>query len=308
MPMPMASATATPEVDAFDVWAALRIERLRVLLERALPQREPLEQAMHYAAALGGKRMRPLLVWATGEALDAEPGALDAAACAVELVHAYSLVHDDLPCMDDDVLRRGQPTAHVRFGQALALLAGDALQTRAFEVLTADEAMSGSVQARLCRLLAQAAGADGMAGGQAVALASTGQMLDVDALGAMHRRKTGALLKASVLMGAACAPHAAADSVRQLGAYADAIGLAFQVVDDLLDASADTGTLGKTAGKDARQGKATYVTLLGAPAAGALAQRLRDDALRALDALAPALRARCDHLATLALRIVSRSH
>ena len=315
---PMQTANATPAPDAalasaaaapdFDAWASERAARARALLDAALPQHARLEQAMHYAAALGGKRMRPLLVWAVGEAVEAQPAALDAAACAVELVHAYSLVHDDLPCMDDDVLRRGQPTAHVRYGEALALLAGDALQTRAFEVLTADAAVPVAVQARLCALLARAAGADGMAGGQAVDLQATGSELDVDALTAMHRRKTGALLKASVLMGLACAPQRGDDCVAALGAYADAIGLAFQVVDDLLDVSADSATLGKTAGKDARQGKSTFVSLLGADAAAALAQQLRDDALRALDALPPAVRARSARLAELARRIVSRSH
>jgi farnesyl diphosphate synthase len=314
----MQTASATPAPDAataplspateFDAWASERAARVRALLDAALPQHERLGQAMHYAAALGGKRMRPLLVWAVGDAVDAQPAALDAAACAVELVHAYSLVHDDLPCMDDDVLRRGQPTAHVRFGEALALLAGDALQTRAFEVLTADAAVPAAVQARLCALLARAAGADGMAGGQAVDLQATGSTLDIDALGAMHRRKTGALLKASVLMGLACAPQRGDDCAAALGAYADAIGLAFQVVDDLLDVSADSATLGKTAGKDARQGKSTFVSLLGADAAQQLAQRLRDDALGALDALPAPVRARSARLAELARRIVSRSH
>ncbi len=313
-PMQTVSATPTPdaavaaELADFDAWSGERAARVRVLLDAALPQHAPLEQAMHYAAALGGKRMRPLLVWAVGEAVDAQDAALDAAACAVELVHAYSLVHDDLPCMDDDVLRRGQPTAHVRFGEALALLAGDALQTRAFEVLTADAAVPAAVQARLCALLARAAGAEGMAGGQAVDLQATGRRLDLDALGAMHRRKTGALLKASVLMGLACAPQRGDDCAPALGAYADAIGLAFQVVDDLLDVNADSATLGKTAGKDARQGKSTYVSLLGAGAAQALAQRLRDEALQALQTLPPAVRARSARLAELARRIVSRSH
>jgi farnesyl diphosphate synthase len=273
-----------------------------------------LTQAMHYAAAMGGKRIRPLLVWAAGECFDADPAALDAAACAVELVHAYSLVHDDLPCMDNDVLRRGQPTAHVKFGEASALLAGDALQARAFEVLTANSQIPAVIQARLCALLATAAGVSGMAGGQAIDLAATGQNLNVDALSDMHRRKTGALLKASLLMGLACvepgrlqaAEHGGAVSV--LSHYADSIGLAFQVVDDVLDASADSATLGKTAGKDAAQHKATFVTLLGLQAAQDLAQQLLAQALLALDALPPTRRQRAELLAALARRIVIRSH
>jgi farnesyl diphosphate synthase len=298
----------------FEDWVRAHVLRVQELIERALPRAAgaPLPQAMHYAAALGGKRMRPLLVWAAGACAQAQPAALDAAACAVELMHAYSLVHDDLPCMDNDVLRRGQPTAHVKFGEAMALLAGDALQTRAFEVLTAEAALPGALQARLCALLAAAAGAAGMAGGQALDLDATGRVLSREALTEMHRCKTGALLKASVLMGLACAPALEAtpalEAAAALERYADAIGLAFQVVDDVLDATADSATLGKTAGKDAQQGKATFVTLLGLEPARALALQLQDEALAALAALPAPLRARSGRLAALARRIVTRGH
>jgi farnesyl diphosphate synthase len=303
---------------AFDAWVHTHVARIQSLIEQHVPgysdASPALAEAMHYAAALGGKRIRPLLVWAAGECFDGEPAALDAAACAVELVHAYSLVHDDLPCMDNDILRRGMPTVHVQFGQAMALLAGDALQSRAFEVLTSNPAVPPAVQARLCALLAGAIGADGMAGGQAIDLAATGQVLDANALTDMHRRKTGALVKASLLMGLACGSTevlidpVAAHCEQLLRRYADAIGLAFQVVDDVLDASSDSATLGKTAGKDAQQGKATFVTLLGLEPAWALARQLLGEALGAIEALPPAQRARAGHLTALAQRIVSRNH
>ncbi|AVS89089.1 polyprenyl synthetase, partial [Paracidovorax avenae] len=208
-------------------------------------------------------------------------GAALRAACSVELIHAYSLVHDDMPCMDNDVLRRGKPTVHVQFGQAQALLAGDALQALAFELLTPEDDVPEAMQARLCRLLARAAGADGMAGGQAIDLASVGIALSEDELRRMHRLKTGALLQSSVLMGAACgaAAPAAWDALSRYGA---ALGLAFQVVDDVLDVVADSATLGKTAGKDAASDKPTYVSLLGLDQARAYAAALRDEAHAAL--------------------------
>jgi farnesyl diphosphate synthase len=232
------------------------------------------------------------------------------AACAVELIHAYSLVHDDLPCMDNDVLRRGQPTAHVKFGEAQAMLAGDALQALAFELLCpADAGIPDQTQAQLCRLLAQAAGAQGMAGGQAIDLASVGQPLTEPQLGAMHARKTGALLRASVCMGAACRPggidglpEAAAQSLERYGA---ALGLAFQVVDDILDVTADAATLGKTAGKDAASDKPTYVSVLGLAASRQLAQDLYQEALAALNASGLPDTAR---LAALAGEMVNRAH
>ncbi|MGB6100856.1 MAG: polyprenyl synthetase family protein, partial [Comamonas sp.] len=228
-----------------------------------------------------GKRLRPLLVLAACTAVRGNHDAALRAACAVELIHAYSLVHDDLPCMDNDVLRRGKPTVHVRFGEARALLAGDALQALAFELLTPEEGVPPAMQAELCRLLARAAGAHGMAGGQAIDLASVGETLSEAQLRQMHRLKTGALLQASVLMGAACG--ALEVRARQaLLQYGAAIGLAFQVVDDVLDVTQDSTTLGKTAGKDAACGKPTYVSLMGLDGARAHAQALLDEARQVL--------------------------
>jgi farnesyl diphosphate synthase len=256
-----------------------------------------LVEAMRYAVLDGGKRLRPLLVMAAWEAVRGEPsvagqhgGALRTpqneaalrAACAVELIHAYSLVHDDMPCMDNDVLRRGKPTVHVKYGEASALLAGDALQALAFELLTPDdERMPADRQARLCRLLARAAGSAGMAGGQAIDLASVGVTLTERQLRDMHRLKTGALLQASVMMGAACG-DASAEALAALKSYGAAIGLAFQVVDDILDVTADSATLGKTAGKDATQDKPTYVSVLGLERSAEHAQELLAQALAAL--------------------------
>ncbi len=243
-----------------------------------------LGDAMRYAVLDGGKRLRPLLVLAASEAVGGNDGAALRAACAVELIHAYSLVHDDMPCMDNDVLRRGKPTVHVKFGQAQALLAGDALQALAFELLAPDDAaIPARVQAALCRLLARAAGHAGMAGGQAIDLASVGRALTEGELREMHRRKTGALLQGSVMMGAACGTADAAAQAA-LSAYGAAMGLAFQVVDDILDVTADSATLGKTAGKDAAQDKPTYVSLLGLERSAAFAQELLGEALAALAA------------------------
>lgn len=241
-----------------------------------------LGDAMRYAVLDGGKRVRPLLVMAASEAVRGSAPLALRAACAVELIHAYSLVHDDMPCMDNDLLRRGKQTVHVQFGEAGALLAGDALQALAFELLTPDDATLDPVaQARLCRLLAQAAGSAGMAGGQAIDLASVGKRLDETALRHMHRLKTGALLRASVLMGAACGPVSAL-AWERLGDFGAAIGLAFQVVDDILDVVADTATLGKTAGKDADHDKPTYVSILGLERSRAYASELHAQALEAL--------------------------
>jgi farnesyl diphosphate synthase len=245
-----------------------------------------LVEAMRYAVLDGGKRLRPLLVMAAHEAAAPDPqvGAAAAlrAACAVELIHAYSLVHDDMPCMDNDVLRRGKPTVHVRFGEASALLAGDALQALAFELLTPDD---GSVdcptQARLCSLLARAAGSGGMAGGQAIDLASVGHVLNETELREMHQLKTGALLQGSVVMGAWCGTPTA-QALAALQDYGAAIGLAFQVVDDILDVTADSSTLGKTAGKDADNDKPTYVSLMGLARSQAYAQELLAQAQQAL--------------------------
>jgi farnesyl diphosphate synthase len=243
---------------------------------------------MRYAVLDGGKRLRPLLVLAAYEAVCQDEGvqtfeAAMRAACAVELIHAYSLVHDDMPCMDNDVLRRGKPTVHVQFGEASALLAGDALQALAFELLTPrDGSVPEVMQARLCALLARAAGSAGMAGGQAIDLASVGLPLTELQLREMHELKTGALLKASVMMGAQCgAPSAQATAALQI--YGSAMGLAFQVVDDILDVTADSGTLGKTAGKDADNNKPTYVSLMGLQASQAYARQLLVQAQSALD-------------------------
>ena len=273
-----------------DAWSAGQLAAIERALSRwvASPADAPapagLGDAMRYAVLDGGKRLRPLLVMA---ACDAVHGAALVAlrpACAVELIHAYSLVHDDMPCMDNDVLRRGKPTVHVQFGEAQALLAGDALQALAFELLTPDDAsVDTATQARLCRLLAMAAGYQGMAGGQAIDLASIGLPLTSAQLHEMHRLKTGALLQASVMMGAACgnAAPVALDALRDFGA---AIGLAFQVVDDILDVTADAATLGKTAGKDAAQNKPTFVSLMGLEASQRYAQELLAKALASLQA------------------------
>jgi farnesyl diphosphate synthase len=267
-------------------WSTERLD----LVERALSDwvatdaPAGLGQAMRYAVLDGGKRLRPLLVLAASEAVGGNALAALRAACAVELIHAYSLVHDDMPCMDNDVLRRGKPTVHVKFGEAGALLAGDALQALAFELLTPDGTeVPEFMQARLCHLLARAAGSAGMAGGQAIDLASVGMKLDEAQLREMHHLKTGALLQSSVLMGAACGEPSLA-SREALATFGAAIGLAFQVVDDILDVTADSATLGKTAGKDAEQDKPTYVSILGLARSRAYAQELLEQALSALDA------------------------
>ena len=263
-----------------------------------------LGEAMRYAVLDGGKRLRPLLVLAARDAVGGQAEAALRAACAVELIHAYSLVHDDMPCMDNDVMRRGKPTVHVRFGEARALLAGDALQALAFELLTPEDGVPPAMQARLCRELARAAGADGMAGGQAIDLASVGLQLSEDQLRQMHRLKTGALLQASVVMGAVCG-QTPEGTLRALSDYGAAMGLAFQVVDDVLDVTQDSATLGKTAGKDAASDKPTYVSLMGLEAARAHAEALRAQALAALAASGLTdTRA----LAALADMVVRRSH
>jgi farnesyl diphosphate synthase len=236
---------------------------------------------MRYGVLDGGKRLRPQLVLAACEAVSGDNGAAVRAAVAVELIHAYSLIHDDMPCMDDDVLRRGKPTVHVKYGQAQAMLAGDAMQALAFDVLTPDTGVAPALQARWCALLARSAGHAGMAGGQAIDLASIGKPLTEAALRDMHRRKTGALLQASVLMGAACG-ETSARAQDALSDYGAAVGLAFQVVDDILDVTQASETLGKTAGKDLDNNKPTYVSVLGLEAAQRYAHRLRDDALAAL--------------------------
>jgi len=241
-----------------------------------------LHEAMHYATLDGGKRVRPLLVFAAGELFGAAPQALARAAAAVEMIHAYSLVHDDMPCMDDDALRRGKPTVHVKYDEATALLVGDALQAQAFLVLSEGDG-DASRQLAMVRLLARASGSVGMCGGQAIDLASVGIALSQPELEQMHRLKTGALLRAAVMLGAWCGKALAEDDTAALDRYAAAIGLAFQVVDDILDATADSAALGKTAGKDAADNKPTYVSILGLQASQALAEKLRGDAHRAVE-------------------------
>jgi farnesyl diphosphate synthase len=320
--MTSACATDTAVLPEFelDAWSALRLAQVEQALGRWVTAEAPqgpshsapaqLVAAMRYAVLDGGKRLRPLLVLAAHEAVSAAQGdaSFDAAlraACAVELIHAYSLVHDDMPCMDNDVLRRGKPTVHVQFGEAAALLAGDAVQALAFELLTPhDGSVPEVTQARLCALLARAAGSAGMAGGQAIDLASVGLALTESQLREMHELKTGALLQASVMMGAQCgAPDARAVAALQI--YGSAIGLAFQVVDDILDVTADSSILGKTAGKDAENHKPTYVSLMGLDASQAYAQRLLAQALCALDASGLA---QTRALRALADMVVNRAH
>jgi farnesyl diphosphate synthase len=276
-------------MSVFDLkaWMQPHLDRIEEALSVGIPADSPaaLGLAMRHAVLDGGKRLRPLLVLATAEALGSAPESAAAlnAACAVELIHAYSLVHDDMPCMDNDVLRRGKPTVHVQFGEAQALLAGDALQTLAFEMLTpSDISVSAQVQAACVGLLARASGYQGMAGGQAIDLASVGQRLGEDQLREMHRLKTGALLLCSVQLGAACVPDVPAAVQAALTRFGQALGLAFQVVDDVLDVTADSATLGKTAGKDVATDKPTYVALMGLDGAKAYADALAAEAVQAL--------------------------
>lgn len=294
----------TPE--DFDEWARAELTAVESALDSLVPADPPagLGDAMRYAVLDGGKRLRPLLALAACEAVDGQSNAAMRAAVAVELIHAYSLVHDDMPCMDDDALRRGKPTVHVQYGEAQAMLAGDAMQALAFEVLTPEQGMAPALQAKLVGLLARAAGHQGMAGGQAIDLASVGHRLDETALRDMHRRKTGALLQASVLMGAACGATTPI-AWNALSDYGAAIGLAFQVVDDILDVTQESETLGKTAGKDLENNKPTYVTVLGMAAARRHADELREQAQAALQRSGLG---RTHRLAWLADKVVDRHH
>lgn len=305
----MTPNTSPPSPVSFDfaTWMHAQLQRTEQALSLWVGVNAPvnLGEAMRYAVLDGGKRLRPLLVLAAAQSVQGLPEAAMRAACAVELIHAYSLVHDDMPCMDNDVLRRGKPTVHVQFGEASALLGGDALQALAFELLTpAEDAVPAAMQAQLCRILAQAAGAQGMAGGQAIDLASVGKSLDEQALRRMHSLKTGALLEASVAMGVACG-HVNPTVQQALVRYATALGIAFQVVDDVLDVIADAATLGKTPGKDAANDKPTFVSLMGLEGARSYAHDLQQQALKALDDSGlPDVRA----LSALAQMVVSRSH
>ena len=270
----------------FAEWMAVTQDRAESALGRFLPGSDSiparLHEAMRYATLGGGKRVRPLLAHAAGELTGATPEALDIVGCAVEMIHAYSLVHDDLPCMDDDVLRRGRPTCHVEFDEPTALLVGDSLQTMAFELLSSQAIGEPKQQLEMISLLAHASGSRGMAGGQAIDLASVGKPLSQPELELMHALKTGALIRAAVLLGALAGEPLSAEERTNLDRFAKRAGLLFQVVDDILDCTASTATLGKTAGKDEAADKPTYVALLGLEAARAYADDLRADAREAL--------------------------
>lgn len=277
------SVNARPD---FRAWMEAVQARTEDALGRFLPAASAvpckLHEAMRYTTLGGGKRVRPLLAYAAGELFGADEDAVARAACAVEMIHAYSLVHDDMPCMDDDALRRGKPTVHVAYDEATALLVGDALQAQAFEVLAGSDGVAPARLVQMLRLLAEAAGSGGMCGGQAIDLDSVGLSLSLEELERMHQLKTGAMLRVSVLLGALAGRELASPELEALKEYARAIGLAFQVVDDVLDATADSATLGKTAGKDAAANKPTYVSILGLAPSQALAEQLRQQAHGAL--------------------------
>jgi farnesyl diphosphate synthase len=274
----------------FQAWMGGIRARMETALARLLPAAHVaparLHEAMRYATLEGGKRVRPLLAFAAGEVSGAAPERLEIAAAAVELIHAYSLVHDDLPCMDDDVLRRGKPTVHVEYDEATALLVGDALQSLAFQLLSEHRlADDPRLQLEMVKTLAVAGGSRGMAGGQQIDLESTGKTLSLPELEFMHIHKTGALIRAAVSLGSSCGQNLNEEKGKRLDRYAKAIGLAFQVVDDVLDYDASTATLGKTAGKDSKQGKPTYVSAMGVARARQLAEELRGEAHAALAGL-----------------------
>jgi farnesyl diphosphate synthase len=275
----------------FDTWVRTQLDNVESALSSWVPGASApagLGDAMRYAVLDGGKRLRPLLVLAAVQAVDGECEAALRAACAVELIHAYSLVHDDMPCMDNDVLRRGKPTCHVEFDEATALLVGDALQPLAFQLMAEHVIADSSVEhIEMLKILACASGSRGMAGGQALDLAGVGKSLSLPELEHMHIHKTGALIRAAVMLGARCGHGLDAEHHGRLERYAETIGLAFQVVDDVLDCDASTATLGKTAGKDAAQDKPTYVSILGLARARELAEELRTEAHAALSSFGP---------------------
>ena len=294
-------------IDAYQTSSQARVNAaLERLFVAPAPELARLYEAMRYSVMNGGKRVRPLLAYAACEALGAPPEQANGAACAVELIHAYSLVHDDLPAMDDDDLRRGQPTTHKAFDEACAILAGDGLQSLAFSALLDPTltTLDAETRLRMVNGLAFAAGPAGMVGGQAIDLGSVGLKLDQAALEYMHRHKTGALIEASVQLGALASGQATDDNLQALSVYARAIGLAFQVQDDILDVESDTATLGKRQGADIARDKPTYPALMGLERAKSYALELRDQALNALrpfDAAAEPLR-------ELARYIVDRRH
>lgn len=301
------TVTADQQFRDFLRFSQHRVENaLQEILPAPAKAPQKLHQAMHYAALGPGKRIRPMLVYAAGQALNISLDRLNSPACAVELIHAYSLVHDDLPAMDDDELRRGRPTCHIKFGEATAILAGDALQTLAFHILARD--ISGnfpdSVKLGMVELLALASGSRGMCGGQAFDLDAIGQELDVVQLENMHIHKTGALIRASVKLGAVAAENPEKDHLKRLDHYAKCIGLAFQIHDDILDIEGDTAVLGKTQGKDAANDKPTYPALLGLEGAREKAELLRQDALDQLSVFGQS----AGPLRGLAEYIVSRKH
>lgn len=288
------------------------MQECRTRIETALDARLPpedklparLHQAMRYATLDGGKRLRPILTYATGQTLGVPLDVLDGPACAVEFIHVYSLIHDDLPAMDDDCLRRGRPTCHVQFDEATAILAGDALQALAFEVLAADPTLAVPPRQRVAMIecLAKAVGSCGMVGGQAIDLASVGVSLDLPALELMHIHKTGALIRASVRLAVLACPELDQTIAARLDHYAKCIGLAFQIRDDILDEESDTATLGKTQGKDKAQRKPTYPALLGLAGAKQKAWEICQDAIESLNPLGE----RADLLRALALFIIQR--
>jgi farnesyl diphosphate synthase len=288
----------------FQAWSRETATRMEAALAELLPSKSiapaRLHDAMRYSVLDGGKRVRPMLVFAGGMVSDADPARLAVAAGAVEMIHAYSLVHDDMPCMDDDVLRRGKPTTHVEFDEATALLAGDALQSLSFQLL-ADHKLSDdpATQLRMIQLFATACGSRGMAGGQAIDLDAVGKAITLPELEYMHILKTGALIRASVLMGAHCGRPMQAAELDHLDRYAKCVGLAFQVVDDVLDEESDSATLGKTAGKDREANKPTYTSLMGLAGAKKFAAELladAHDALKGFDTRADRLRQLADFI------------
>ena len=300
-------ATMTEAALSFADWVAAVQTRTENALDRFLPAAtvapSRLHDAMRYAALGGGKRVRPLLCHAAGALSGASSAALDAAACAVELIHAYSLVHDDMPCMDDDVLRRGKPTVHVQYDDATALLVGDSLQSLAFLLLSEHCDVPADIRVRMVSQLAIASGSRGMAGGQAIDLASVGIALGVAELEFMHIHKTGALIRCAVRLGAACG-QLDVDAQARLDHYAGTVGLLFQVVDDVLDCEASTEALGKTAGKDAAANKPTYVSTLGLARARERARELHAEAIDSLSSFGDEAR----RLRELADFVLTRKH
>ena len=299
-----------PNPDAFQLYLEQCQQRVNTALDSCLPVEDPpehkLAEAMRYSVVGGGKRIRPVMAYAAGEALGVDPAILDTPACAVEMIHAYSLIHDDLPAMDNDDLRRGRPTCHKAFDEATAILAGDALQALAYEILADDKYnhLPEHQRIQMLKLLTQASGAHGMAGGQAIDLASVGKTLTLEQLEAMHNLKTGALIRASILLGAMCKPGITSEEIAMLDGYAHCIGLSFQIQDDILDVIGDTETLGKPQGSDQNQQKPTYPAILGLEASQALALEQHALALKHLEPMGPM----ADTLRQLSAYIVERNH